>query len=129
MNKKKFSTRARINSFRYAYDGIVSLIRNEHNSRIHLTAGILVIILGLLLHLTYNEWVSVAIVTGLVFITELINSAIEKMADLLETEVNQQIKVIKDYAAASVLIAAILAVVVGGFIFIPGFIEFFRKFS
>jgi diacylglycerol kinase (ATP) len=126
MSKMKFSFRSRVNGFKYAYDGIVSLFKNEHNSRIHLTTAALVAILGILLHLSPVEWVSIVIVTGLVFITELINSAIERFADFFHPEEDQVIKQIKDYGAASVLISAIVALTVGGLIFIPRLMEIIK---
>jgi diacylglycerol kinase len=122
MTKTKFTLRSRITSFKYAFAGIGSMIRNEHNSRIHLIAAVLAVILGLILHLSLLEWVAIIIVIGLVFITELINSAIELLADLVEPETNPKIKRIKDYAAASVLISAIIALIVGGLIFLHNFL-------
>jgi diacylglycerol kinase len=64
---------------------------------------------------------------GLVFITELVNSTIEKISDIINPEINQRIKIIKDYAAASVLISAILSVIIGGLIFIPKLLELIKK--
>jgi diacylglycerol kinase (ATP) len=122
----KFSIRSRLKSFKYAFEGIGSLIRNEHNSRIHLAAAILAIIFGLLLRITRSEWVAIVIVIGLVFVAELINSAIELMADLINPEFNQGIKQIKDYAGAAVLISAIIALITGSLIFIPKLITIIK---
>lgn len=102
------------------------MIRNEHNSRVHLAATVFVIILGLIFHLSLIGWVAIAIVTGLVFITELINSAIELLADLIDPKINPKIKRAKDYAAASVLIAAIIAIITGALIFVPRILEVIR---
>jgi diacylglycerol kinase len=115
----RFNIRSRIKSFKYAFEGIASMLRYEHNSRIHLAAAILVIVSGLILNLSLIEWVVIGIVTGLVFITELINSAIELLADLIDPEINSKIKRVKDYAAAAVLISAIMAVVTAVLIFGP----------
>jgi diacylglycerol kinase len=123
---KKFNIRSRIKSFKYALEGIASMIRNEHNSRVHLAAAVIVIILGLILKLSLIGWAVITIVTGLVFITELINSAIELLADLIDPEINPKIKRAKDYAAASVLIAAIIAVIAGALVFIPRILEVIR---
>jgi len=122
----KFSIRERIKSFRYAFDGIASMVKNEHNSRIHIIAAIVVIILGIISKISPGEWIALIIVMGLVFITELINSAIEDLADLIDTDENAVIKQIKDYAAASVLIASLIAIITGALIFIPDFIGFIR---
>jgi diacylglycerol kinase (ATP) len=122
----KFNIRSRIKSFKYAFEGIFSMLRYEHNSRIHSAAAILVIVSGLLLHINLYEWIVICIVTGLVFITELINSAIELLADLIDPGINPGIKRAKDYAAAAVLISAIIAVIAAVLIFGPKIIALIR---
>jgi diacylglycerol kinase len=68
------------------------------------------------------------IVIGIVFLTELLNSSVETLADFVDPQWNEQIRKAKDYAAAAVLISAIIAVVVGGFIFIPKITEFLSTY-
>ncbi len=119
MKPKKFSLKSRFGSFKFAFDGLLSLLKNEHNSRIHLIAAIAVIIAGIIVKLNQIEWALITIVTGLVFLTELLNSSIETLADLINPEWNELIKRAKDYSAAAVLISAIMAMIAGGLIFIP----------
>ncbi len=69
--------------------------------------------------LDHYEWSLLVIVIGIVFLTELLNSSLESLADLINPEWNEMIMRAKDYSAAAVLIAAIVAIVVGGLIFIP----------
>ncbi|MGF1638088.1 MAG: diacylglycerol kinase [Cyclobacteriaceae bacterium] len=115
----KFSIKKRVKSFSFAINGLKYLIRNEHNARIHLLATICVIVLGVLLGLKPAEWISIVLVIGLVLISELFNSAIEKLADMIDPTWNTKIGLIKDYCAAAVLLSSIISVIVGGFIFIP----------
>jgi diacylglycerol kinase len=115
----KFSVRSRLKSFRFAFNGLASLLKYEHNSRIHLLAAIVVFVAGLILKLNLYEWALITIVTGLVFVTELINSALESLANRVDPEWNQFIMKSKDYAAAAVLISAIIALITGCIIFIP----------
>jgi diacylglycerol kinase len=119
MNPNKFSLKSRFGSFRFAMRGLLSLLENEHNSRIHLVAAIVAIGLGIIFKLNHYEWSLLIIVTGIVFLTELLNSSIESLADLIDPEWNELIMKAKDYGAAAVLISAIVAIVVGGLIFIP----------
>ncbi len=119
MKPKKFSLKSRLESFKFAFDGLLFLLKNEHNSRIHLLAAIAVIILGIIVKLNQIEWAILTIVTGLVFIAELLNSSIETLADLINPEWNELIKQAKDYSAAAVLISAIMAMIAVGLIFIP----------
>ena len=119
MNPDKFSLKSRLQSFRFALNGLRSLLKYEHNSRIHSIAAIAVIILGILMKIDTTEWSLLIIVIGMVFITELLNSSLESFADSLKPEWNDLIGKAKDYSAAAVLIAAIISVVVGVIIFVP----------
>ena len=119
MEPEKFSIRKRINSFSFAIAGIRSFIIREHNARIHLVSTLAVIIVAWYLHVSLTEAAVLTIVIGLVWITELLNTCVERLADLVTRERNPHIKIIKDLAAGAVLVAAITAVIVGLFIFIP----------
>jgi len=121
MNRQKLSLKARFGSFRFALNGIVSLLKYEHNSRIHLLAALVAIITGIFMKIDHYEWSFLAIVIGLVFLTELLNSSLESLANIIDPEWNELIMKAKDYSAAAVLISAIIAVFVGGLIFIPKF--------
>ena len=123
MNPDKFSLKSRLQSFRFALNGLRSLLKYEHNSRIHLVAAISVIILGLLLKINLTEWCLLIIVIGMVFITELLNSSLESLADSLKPGWNDMIGKAKDYSAAAVLIAAIISLLVGVIIFVPKLLD------
>jgi diacylglycerol kinase (ATP) len=115
----RFSIKKRLLSFKYAFNGIKKLFITQHNSRIHLTIMLLVIIAGFFFHISKNEWFVVVIVTGLVFAAELFNSAIESIVDLISPEYHKKAENAKDYAAGAVLIAAIISAIAGLIIFAP----------
>jgi diacylglycerol kinase (ATP) len=119
---RKFSIPQRVKSIRFAMEGITSFFNSEHNAIVHLLATIAVILVSFAFRLTTTEWLFVVASVALVWITELINTAIEKAMDLISTETRQEIQFIKDVAAAAVLIAALNSVVTGALIFIPKFI-------
>lgn len=119
MNSGKFKLISRFRSFRFAINGLLSLFKREHNSRIHLLATAVVIALGFLLKLDRYEWVLILLAIGIVFLTELLNSSIESLADRIDPEQNEFIMRAKDYGAAAVLIAAIIAIAAGCLIFLP----------
>ena len=119
MTKKKSGLKSTLGSFRFAFSGLTVLIKNEPNAGIHLIAAVMAIVMGIVFHLGITEWGILLGAIGLVFITELINSSIELMADMIDPNINPQIKKIKDYGAASVMISAIIAVIAGGIIFLP----------
>ncbi len=115
----KFSIRKRLASFKFAFSGLRSLFKHEHNSRLHLLAALLVIATGFILGISRTEWMILVIIIAMVFITEILNSAVESLADYVSPEYNSIIKRVKDYCAAAVLISAITSVIVGLIIFLP----------
>jgi len=116
---QKFSVRSRIKSFYYAIAGIRQFIRREHNARIHLAATIGVVIAARVLSVSRLEVVALASVVGLVWVTEMLNTCLERVTDLITRDQHPEIKFIKDLAAGAVLVAAVTAVIVGLFIFLP----------
>lgn len=116
---KPFSISRRLKSFHYAGQGLQVLFREEHNAWLHLVATGVVIGLAILYPVTHMEGIALVIVTAGVWITELLNTAIERSMDLISTASNPKIKIIKDLAAAAVLVMAIAALVTGCIIFIP----------
>ena len=108
-----------INSFKYAFEGIITGIKEERNIKIHISIMILVIILGILLKISQIEWIICIILFGLVISLEFVNTAIENAVDLITQEKNPQAKIIKDVAAGAVLVSAIASAIIGLIIFIP----------
>jgi len=119
MNPDKFSIRKRIQSFKYAFNGLWFVLRHEHNFRIHLLTAVVAVLAGFYFDVTTMEWLAIVIIIALVLSLEIINSAIEKLADVVSPEKNEQIKVIKDMTAAAVLLVAMASLVVAALIFIP----------
>ncbi|MEM6846422.1 MAG: diacylglycerol kinase family protein [Bacteroidota bacterium] len=119
MSSKKFSSLDRIRSFRHAIDGLRVLFKEEHNARVHLIVTILVLVLGVVLDVSATEWLIIVLTIGIVFVTEILNTAIEDIADFISPQRDVRIKQIKDFGAAAVLLSAITAVVIGIIIFLP----------
>lgn len=124
--KKDFNVTERLKSFRAAFHGIGTLLRHEHNARIHLFILLMVIIAGILFRISGSEWMAILFVTGLVFAGECFNSAVEYLADLITDKQNENIKRAKDVAAAGVLISAVVSVITGLIIFIPEIIKLLK---
>jgi diacylglycerol kinase len=119
MEQHKFSILKRLKNFSYAFNGLKILFREEHNSRIHFVAIVAVIIFAIIFDLNVYEWVAIIFSSGLVITAEIINTAIENIADFISPEKNEKIKVIKDLSAAAVLISALTALCIGLIVFIP----------
>ena len=121
-NKTNFSLKQRIKSFSYAFQGLKTFFQTQHNAWIHLLATIVVVLLGNIVKLTYTEWCWIIIAIALVFITEMLNTAIEFLTDLVSPNFHPLAKKTKDVAAGAVLVAAIIAVILGLMVFLPKFI-------
>lgn len=118
-SKNRFSFSSRMNSFRYAFNGLKVLFREEHNAQIHFVIAAVVVIVGWVLDISAVEWIALVFAIGLVIAFEIVNTAIENLADFVSPEKHHAIKKIKDLSAAAVLITAFSAVVVGMIIFVP----------
>jgi diacylglycerol kinase (ATP) len=119
MKDENFSLHRRLNGFKYAFRGILLLLRYEHNAWIHAVIGICTIIAGFLLGISSMEWVGVILVIGTVLAAEAFNSAIEKFSDIVSPEYSEAIRCIKDISAGAVLFTAIAASLIGIIIFLP----------
>jgi diacylglycerol kinase (ATP) len=108
-----------LHSFVFAWQGLRYLIVSEHNSRIHLAASIGAVLLGMLLRLNGSEWLWIIVAIGAVWFAEAVNTAIERLADAVTLEHDPKIKVAKDCSAAAVLIASLIALLIGLIIFGP----------
>jgi undecaprenol kinase/diacylglycerol kinase (ATP) len=106
-------------SFGYAISGVSKAFKSEPNFRIHTIAGALALIAAYLFKLTITEWVILIFTISIVLILELVNTAIETIVDMVSPHYSTKAKIIKDVSAAAVLVSAILAVIVGAFLFLP----------
>lgn len=120
MNLKKL-----LKSFKYAYEGIRISVSVDQNVRFHLTAGIIVFILSLILNVSKSELMFVVFAIFFVIITEMINTAIEEMTNLIKREHSEEARIAKDVAAGAVLLAAVFAVIVGVVVLVPRILNFF----
>ena len=93
--RSSFSLAARVRSFGYAIKGIIAFVQSEHNAWIHLLATIVVVPLGFYFGINTMEWIAIAIVMGLVWITEMLNTCVEKIMDTFTNEKRPSIAFIK----------------------------------
>lgn len=115
----------RLKSFKYAFNGLKILIKEEPNARIHLLASLLVVTLSIVLEINLMEWVAVVFCIGFVLVAETFNTSLENISDFISPEKNEKIKKIKDLAAAAVLLSALTALTIGLIIFLPKICVYF----
>ena len=121
MNYKKFNIPKLIRSFLYASRGIINLLKSEQNARIHLIFAISVGIMAYVLSISRIEAIILFFAVVLVVATEITNTAIEKLIDMVQPKVCAEIEFIKDAMAGAVLVTAIIALTVTVMIFLPYF--------
>lgn len=109
----------RILSFRYAFNGLWYIIRTQTNMQIHIFVALIVVAFGVYFKITKTEWLFLVLTISIVFIAEIVNTAIEEIVNFISPEYNKKAGLIKDIGAAFVLLSAIFAVVVGIIIFLP----------
>ena len=109
----------RIKSFGFAWNGIKSVFKSEPNMKIHGVVAILVIICGFVFSISLTEWMFCLLSFGLVIGAEMINTAIENLVDLVSPDHHVLAGKVKDIAAGSVLICAIISAIIGLLIFVP----------
>lgn len=126
-DKRGFSFRRLLYSFRQAFTGIKEVLLHEQNMKIHLMMALAAILLAIWFNIPKEHWLILIILIGIVLSLEAMNSAIERTVDLVTKEYQPLAKAAKDAASAAVLIFSIVAVIVGIIIFFPPFIEWLQE--
>ncbi len=109
----------RVLSFKYAINGLYYAFKTQANMQIHIVAMICVIIAGFYFQVSTMEWLFLILTIALVLMSEMVNTTIEEIVNFISPTYNTKAGIIKDLAAAFVLLSAIFAIVVGVIIFIP----------
>ncbi|MBI2086030.1 diacylglycerol kinase family protein [Candidatus Daviesbacteria bacterium] len=109
----------KILSFKYAFAGLVTALKEEPNLKTHFLIGIVVLAISILLKISKQDWITVIFLMGFVISVELTNTAIEAVVDAFTDKEHLGAKLAKDISAAAVLIAAITSAVIGIIVFLP----------
>ena len=125
IRKEREHDRRLVESFNYAIEGLMSALQNEKHMKFHTLSAILIVILAILTNASKVEILLVSISVAFVIITELINTAVEALVDLISPERHPLAKLAKDVAAGAVLVAAINAVCVGYLLFYDKLLDIF----
>jgi diacylglycerol kinase (ATP) len=106
-----------LQSFNWAFEGVIHVLRHERNMRIHFAVATVVLVLAFSYGVTKLELMALLVAISFVLIAEMVNSAIEKTIDLAAASFDPLAKTAKDIAAGAVLIASVNAVVIGYLVF------------
>lgn len=103
----------------FALQGWLHFFRTEANGRIQAVIAVLVVAAGFIFKVSAQEWLWILLCIGLVTGLEMVNTAIETLANRLHPDRHPDIKIVKDVAAGAVLWAAVISVIIGAVIFLP----------
>lgn len=117
---KKYS---KINSFKFAFRGLSTALKNEPNFLVQIILGLIALFLGFFLKISSTEWLILILTISVVLILELVNTSIEALVDLVSPEIKEKAKTAKDVVASAVLISSISSIAVGLIIFLPKLIS------
>jgi diacylglycerol kinase (ATP) len=104
-------------SFNYAFEGVIHVLRTQRNMRIHFLIAVVVLAVAVVVGVTRFELIALLLAIAFVLIAEMINTAIEHTIDVATTSFDPMAKLAKDIAAGSVLIASVNAVAIGYLVF------------
>lgn len=116
---RPFQFTGRIRSFKFAFVGLWTMLKTQHNAWIHAAATLTVIAAGTFFSLSAAHWCLLTLAIMAVWTAEALNTAFEFLADVASPEFHPTVKHAKDIAAAAVLISAIGAVAIGSLVFWP----------
>jgi diacylglycerol kinase (ATP) len=106
-----------LESFNYALEGLIHVLRTQRNLRIHFAVAVLVLLAALFSGVDRLELIALLLAIAFVLIAEMLNSAVEAAVDVATTSFDPMAKLAKDIAAGAVLIASAVAVAVGYLVF------------
>ena len=125
IKKERARDKRLVDSFNFAIEGLISALKNEKHMKVHILAAIIIVILAIIINASKVEILIISLSVSFVIITELVNTAVEAIIDLVSPERHPLAKLAKDVAAGAVLVAAINALCVGYLLFYDKLLDIF----
>jgi len=107
-----------LSRFSAAIEGLRVGFKDDRSIRMQWIIAIMVIIVFLILNISLDHWLWIIVCCGLVISLEYFNSAIEELSNMISTERNHHIKLVKDFSAAAVFVASITSALIAIIIFL-----------
>lgn len=112
-------------AFGFAKKGLLLFFKTEKSAWVHLSTAVVVIVSSFYFRLSRMEWIAIIFAIGFVITTEILNTSIEKLVDLIQPDYHPMAGKVKDFGAAAVFVSVLTAVVVAGIVFLPKVLNFF----
>ncbi len=109
-----------------AFNGIKFVLKNERNLKIQVFFAIVAIFISGFLKINLIEWAIIVLTIFIVFLTEIFNTAIENVTDMITLEYNEKAKIVKDISAGAVVLTSIASIIIGGLIFLPKILKIIK---
>lgn len=113
-------------SFLFALEGLIYVIKNERNIKIHFTLAVIIMGVSYWFQITKLEWIILFLLIGGMIVIEIINTAIENVVDLVTNEYHPLAKIAKDVAAAAALVYAVMSLLIGIILYTPYIVWMFK---
>ena len=122
----KWKNRNFISALKNSFNGIKYVFTTQRNLKIQLIIGIIAILAGIILKINILEWTIITIIIFMVFFSELLNTVVETIVDMITIEYNENAKIAKDIAAGAVTLVSIASVIIGLLIFLQKILEIMK---
>ncbi len=109
-----------------AFNGIKFVLKNERNFKVQVFLAIVAIFISGFLKINLIEWAIIVLTIFIVFLTEIFNTAIENVTDMITLEYNEKAKIVKDISAGAVVLTSIASIIIGGLIFLPKILKIIK---
>lgn len=119
----KWKNKNLVCAFKNAINGIITALKSQTNLKIQIVIAFIAVVLGFLFKFNINDFIILTITIFIVFITEMINTAIEAFVDLCTIEYNEKARLSKDIAAGAVTLSAVNSIIVGCLLFVGKLIK------
>lgn len=122
----KWKNKNFISALKNSFNGIKYVFTTQRNLKIQLIIGIVVVFTGIILKISIVEWAIITTIISMVFFSELLNTVVETIVDMITIEYNERAKIAKDIAAGAVTLVSIASVIIGLLIFLPQMLEIIK---
>lgn len=124
----KWKNKNFISALNNSFNGIKYVFTTQRNLKIQIVISVIVILTSFLLKISFLEWAIITLVIFMVFFSELVNTVVETVVDMITIEYNEKAKIAKDVAAGAVTLISIASVIIGILIFLPKLWELFKLY-
>lgn len=124
-NYKKLNLKRVGLSFKFSFEGLKYAYLHEQSLALHLICTAIVIVLNIGFRVSPMTWVITLVMMALILVTELINTSIEAVVDMVTQEFHPLAKIAKDTASAAVFVTVIIAIGMWLFVFVPKIVSLF----